>query len=99
MIRNCTQLSSRVICEFDLSSEYPADSVKAMLEAELPGVGQTDRRILSGPVYNGITKIGNGTMTLSVSAECSEEDCDYVRDRLYTSLQQIFRKHGDTDRF
>ncbi len=99
VIRNCTQLSSRVICEFDLSSEYPADSVKAMLEAELPGVGQTDRRILSGPVYNGILKIGNGTMTLSVSAECSEEDCDYVRDRLYTSLQQIFRKHGYTDRF
>ena len=93
-ITNSTQMNSRVTCEVDVSSNYPADEIEQMLRAELPGIGRTDRRILSGPVYNGITGIGMGIMTLSVSAECSEENISYVRDKLNVSLQRIFREHG-----
>ena len=93
-ITNSTQMNSRVTCEVDVSSNYPADEIEQMLRAELPGIGRTDRRILSGPVYNGVTGIGMGIMTLSVSAECSEENISYVRDKLNVSLQRIFREHG-----
>ena len=93
-IQNRTEQNSRVICEVVVSSTIPADDIEKLLNAELPGVGRADRRILSGPVYNGITRIGDGTMTLSVSAECREEDYSSIRDRLNASLQRIFMKHG-----
>ncbi len=94
MIRNSTQLNSRVICELEVSAEISADDIERMLKEELFRIGETDRRILSGPTYNGITAISNGMMTLSVSAECDEDDEPYVRDRLNVSLQRIFREHG-----
>ena len=94
MIKNSTQMNSRVICELSVSSAIRSDELEQMLKAELSGIGETDRQILSGPTYNGITGIGKGVMTISVSAECSEEDYFYVRDKLYASLQQIFMDHG-----
>ncbi len=93
-IKNSTQQNSLVICEMVVSSALSADEVERILNEELPGIGRNDRRILNGPVYNGITLIGNGTMTLSVSAECREDDYSYVRDRLNVALQRIFRDHG-----
>ena len=95
-IKNSTQMNTRVICELVISSEISAVEVELILNRELPLIGQTDRQILSGPTYNGITSIGNGTMTLSVSAECREEDYFYVRDKMNVSLQRIFREHGYT---
>ena len=94
MIRNSTRMNSRVICELVVSSDFSADEIERMLNEELPKVGQEDRRILAGPFYNGITELGSGTMTLSVSAECTEKDYDHVRDVLNSSLQRIFREHG-----
>ena len=93
-IKNSTQLNSRVICELAVSSAYPADELEQMLNAELPAIGLKDRQILSGPTYNGIVSIGGGKMTLSVSAECREEDYSYVRDRINAALQRIFLEHG-----
>ena len=87
-------MKSCVICEMVVSSSISADELEQVLKAELPKIGQTDRQILGGPRYNGISSIGNGTMTLSVSAECNEEDYFYVRDKLNSSMQRIFREHG-----
>ena len=77
-----------------VSSELSAEEIEEMMKEKLPDVGRTDRRILNGPTYNGISGISNGTMTLYVSAECSEEDYFYVRDKLNVSLQRIFREKG-----
>ncbi len=93
-ITNSTQMNSRIICEISVSSGISADELEEMLQKELPEIGRTDRRILSGPVYNGIIALGDGRMTLSVSAECSEEDYFYVRDKLNASMQRILREHG-----
>ena len=87
-------MNSHVICEMVVSAAYSAEEIEQILKAELPKIGRTDRKILSGPAYNGIIAIGNGTMTLSVSAECSEENYSYVRDKLNVSLQRIFTEHG-----
>ena len=93
-IKNRTQMNTRVICELVISSGVSAQELEQMLKTEIPGIGKTDGRIVNGPVYNGITALGNGTMTLSVSAECRDEDYFYVRDKLNVSLQRIFREHG-----
>ena len=60
MIHNSTQMNSRVICELVVSSGIPSEDLEQMLKTELPKIGQTNRRILSGPTYNGITALGNG---------------------------------------
>ena len=65
-----------------------------MLKKELPKIGRKDVRFHGSPKYNGLTKIGNGTMTFSISAECREEDYSYVKNKLNISLQQIFLEHG-----
>ena len=93
-IKNLTQMNSRVICKMTLSSAFSAEEIEQMLKAELPNIGRDDRRILRGPFYNGITKIEEGKITLSVSAECREKDYDYVRDKLNVFLQRVFREHG-----
>lgn len=93
-IRNRTQMNSSVICELTVSSEIPAEDLEQMLKAELPEISREDRQILSGPIYNGVISISNGKMTLSVSAECREEDFFYVRHKLFVSLQRIFKEHG-----
>lgn len=94
IIKNSTQMNTRVICELVVSSEISADDLEQILKTELPDLFSKDRRVLSGPVYNGVTAIGEGRMKLSVSAECSEEDYYYVKDKLNVSVQRIFREHG-----
>ena len=89
-------MNSHVICEIEVSSKFSADEIEQMLKDELPNVGSTDRKILNGPFYNGITAIGSGTMTLSFSVECKEEDFSYVKDKINSSLLRIFRDHGYT---
>ena len=94
IIKNHTQLNTRVICELDVSAENSADDLEQILKTELPNLLREDRRILSAPTYNGIIAIDGGRMRLSVSAECNEEDYEYVRDKLNVSMQRIFREHG-----
>ena len=94
MINNMTQLNSRYECSLVLSSEYSIDDIEEMLQRELPKISEMDRRILAGPTYNGITQFDNGTMTLSIMTECSEEDLFDVQQIVNRSLQRIFRENG-----
>ena len=93
-ITNMSRLNSRCICEITVSSEYPIDEIEEMLRRELPKIGEQDRRILAGPEYNGITALEGGTMTLSVTAECREQDLSYVQWMVNRSLQSIFMQNG-----
>ena len=94
MVNNMTQLNTRYESQLVVSSEYSIEDIEEMLQKELPKIGEKDRRILSGPVFTGITALGNGTMTLSVLTECKEEDLADVQQLVNRSLQQIFREYG-----
>ena len=96
MVNNMTQLNSRYVCELTISSAYSIEEIEALLKEELPKIGQKDRRILAGPFYNGILKLGDGTMTLSITTECSEEDLPDVQVIINRALQQIFLEAGYT---
>ncbi len=94
MSTNMTRMNSLCVCEFAVSAEYSIDDIEAMLQRELPVIGEKDRRILKGPVYNGIVALEGGTMTLSVTAECREQDISDVHRLINRSLQQIFTRNG-----
>jgi small conductance mechanosensitive channel len=94
MTTNMTKLNSRCACEFTISSEYPIEEIEQLLQRELPKIGEKDRRILSGPVYDGIISLTGGSMTLLITAECREEDLTGVQLVINRSLQQIFTQNG-----
>ena len=94
MTTNMTRLNSRCTIEFTVSSEYPIEEIEEMLQRELPKIGEMDRRILNGPVYNGIIALEGGSMTLLVTAECREEDLAGVQLVINRSLQRIFTQNG-----
>ena len=90
-IVNLTELSSYCFCEIMVSSECDISEIEALLEKELPAIGENDSRILSGPFYWGITRLGYKTITLTVAAECSEADRFAVKNMLNGELQRIIR--------
>ena len=93
-VMNMTQTNSRYVCQFAISSSYPIEEIEELLARELPKVAEEDRRILAGPFYNGIVSLGSGTMTLSVTTECSEQDIPEIRQLINRALQRIFTENG-----
>ena len=94
MTTNMTQLNSRCACEFTISSEYPIEEIEQLLKRKLPEIGEKERKILNGPVYDGIISLTGGSMTLLITAECREEDLTGVQSVINRSLQQIFTQNG-----
>ena len=50
--------------------------------------------ILKGPAFEGITKIEDGMMTLSIETECQQADAYKVKLYVYGELQKLFSKNG-----
>ena len=77
-----------------IRSDYPVDLVSELLTRELPVIGEKNSLILKGPVFEGITKIEDGMMTLSIETECREADTHKVKLYVYGELQKLFAKNG-----
>ena len=89
---------SRENTVFDISvsvrPDAPVDEIRELLDRELPVIGAGNSKILRGPVFDGITRIRDGRMTLSIKTECKQ--ADVYRTRLYinSELQKLFVKNG-----
>jgi hypothetical protein len=62
-----------------LRSDYPVDLISELLERELPAIGEKNSMIVRGPEFEGITKIEDGKMTLSIETECRQADAGKVK--------------------
>ncbi len=93
-IVNMTQHSSWYPCEITVSSAFEIEDIEKILAEELPKIREGDNRILRGPIYKGVKALGQGTMTLSVTTECLEEDYLYVRQKVNRELLRIFHRNG-----
>ena len=93
-IVNMTQHSSWYPCELTVSSSLDIEAIESMLQEELPKIREKNQRILSGPIYKGVTALGSGTMTLTVSTECVEDDYEEVKQMINRELQNLFREKG-----
>ena len=79
---------------FRLRSDYPVDLIRELLERELPAIGAQNSLIVKGPTFEGITKIEDGMMTLSVETECRQADTHKVKLYVYGELQKLFARNG-----
>ena len=77
-----------------IQTDYQLDSIRELLERELPQIGAQNSIILSGPTFEGLTKIKNGKMTLSIAAECRQADVGKSKLYLTSELQKLFTRNG-----
>ena len=77
-----------------IPADYQLDSIRELLERELPEIGARNSIILSGPTFEGLTKIKNGKMTLSIAAECRQADVGKSKLYLTSELQKLFTRNG-----
>ena len=77
-----------------IQTDYQLDSIREILERELPEIGARNSIILSGPTFEGLTKIKNGRMTLSIAAECRQADVGKAKLYLTSELQKLFTRNG-----
>ena len=79
---------------FRIRSDYPVNLIRELLERELPAIGANNSLILKGPTFEGITKIEDGRMTISIETECRQADAKKVKLYVYGELQKLFAKNG-----
>ena len=93
-VLNMTRKNSWSPLEVNVSSEQNLDEVEKLLAQQLPGIGKSIPEIVSGPFYKGVLAIGKGAMTLSIIAECNEEDYYKVQRALNRAVKELFEQNG-----
>ena len=89
---NMTRMNSWYPLEINISSDQPLANIETLLYEQLPRIGKDIPEIVSGPFYQGITSLGKGTMTLSITAECNEADYFTVQRALNRAVQELFEE-------
>ena len=92
---NMTKLNSWYATTLTIPSDE-LSKAEAMLEKELPKIGSSIDEIISTPRYKGIEKIGNGTLSLIVLAECNQENYRRVSRLLNRELYKACKEYGIT---
>ena len=77
-----------------ISNTQPLEEIAAMLDRELPKIGEKNPSIISGPIYLGIDRIDYHRVSIMVSALCQQKDVNKVRRILNEELWDLFRKNG-----
>lgn len=92
-VLNMTRLNSWYPVEVRIPRTQPLDVVEAMLKEELPKIGERNKEIISGPYYYGILKMEKDSVTLSILAECREENYHHVQRLLNKELYNLFKSN------
>ncbi len=93
-IINKTRKNSWYPLEINIPGNQDVAMIEKLLRENLPGIGEKIPEIISGPFYRGIIGIGKGTLCLSVTAECEEEDYSEVQRKLNGSIVALFEENG-----
>lgn len=93
-ILNLSKETSWVFIELTLLNTQPIDEITKMLERELPKIGEQNPKIISGPHYFGISKIGYHTLTIGIGVSCHQNDSAIVKNYMNARLFELFRDNG-----
>ena len=69
------------------------DKTEQLLRENLPKIGEKIEEILSPPRYKGIEKIGSGTLSLMILAECRQQDYRRVSRLLNRELYDLCKEN------
>ena len=92
-VMNLSRLNSRYNMQVAIPYDQSMDKVQEMLAKELPRIGQEIDDIAHGPVYQGVTGMEAGYVSLGFYAECAEEDVGKVCDKMNRAIKALFEKY------
>ena len=75
-------------------ANVPLETYETILNRELPGIGERDKRILGIPAYIGVDEISAYYLSLLVMAECREQDYFDVKYYVNREIWLALEKEG-----
>ncbi len=75
----------------EISVEYSADldKVEEIIKTNLPNIGEKIPKIIVGPIYDGVDKLGDSSVIIRVIAHCEEKNRINVRRSLNKELKRV----------
>lgn len=93
-ILNLSKENSWLFIELTISITQPLAEIEAMLDRELPGIGEQIPEIINGPYYFGIGEIGYHKLKINFGAICKQSDAKYIKPILNHALWELFTRNG-----
>lgn len=91
---NMTRVLSVFTLDFAVDFGESVERVENILKEELPKIFDRIDSIAAGPVYKGISKFDQKTITMSIEASCKERDLAKSRSMLMKELIDVFYRYG-----
>ena len=92
-VLNMSKMNSWYSLDLKVPADQPLKEIEAMLELELPAIGESIPEIISGPYYKGVMAIGS-VHTLYIIAECRQSNYRRVQRELNHAILMLFEEHG-----
>lgn len=92
-VLNMSKMNSWYSLDLNIPADQPLKEIEAMLQLELPAIGESIPEIISGPYYKGVMAIGL-THTLYIIAECKQSNYRKVQRELNHAILMLFDEHG-----
>ena len=92
-VLNMTHLNSWCALDVTVSNSESLARLEKIFAEELPKIGKKIDGLISGPYYKGVLSFGHNGQTLSIIAECHEEDFFKVQRELNRELTNLFDKY------
>lgn len=89
-VMNYSRGNSEYILKIRIPYEQITDELEERLKKGLADIGERIDEIIGTPEYKGITDLGNGCATMTVSAICRGVDYDIVQIRLNREILKLF---------
>ncbi|MCR4762070.1 MAG: mechanosensitive ion channel family protein [Lachnospiraceae bacterium] len=92
-VLNMTRLNSWCTVELKVSNEESIEHLEQVLGSGLPEIGRQSTSIISGPFYKGVLSFDGNSKTVSIIAECRENNYHEVQRELMRSLNLLCEKN------
>lgn len=93
-ILNKTQKYSYAVVDVGIEYSESLERVEEVLGKELPEVKKRLPDIISGPVYRGVTELGDSAVVLRIVATCTEGKRILLTNALNREIKLIFDRNG-----
>ena len=93
-VLNMTKEASVAISNISVEYGQDIDYVEAVLKRDLPALKEKNPQILDGPVYRGVSTLGESGVELIITCTCNEADIKDVVRYMNKEILQIFYRNG-----
>lgn len=90
---NMTKQYSYVSCDVGIEYGESLERVEAILDTELPKIGERLSAIKDGPYYKGVVSLGDSSVVIRIVAQCAEADRAQLGRDLNREMKLLCDRH------